>query len=104
MYFKTRTTNGQPSWWLYGNHDEVCAWAGHTFSSIFNAKQAANAFKNGAKAAIYGVFQDAGRGWRWRAWRSNDTVAATEVSFASEPDAQRAADHVRDNAAHATGP
>lgn len=95
---------GKPSWWLYGNNDEMVAWAGETFASMPNATRAAQAFKTGAKTARYEVYLDSGSSWRWRAWRSSDKVAASGESFVSRQSAERAAYNVRDNAGGANGP
>lgn len=105
MYFTVgNNTAGQPTWWLYGNNNEMAAWAGETFDSQYNARRAAENFKAGASTARYEVYQDSGGNWRWRAWRSSDKVAASGESFDSQYNAQRAADNVRDNAGSATGP
>lgn len=105
MYFSTGTnTQGNPSWWLYSDNNEMVAWAGETFASTSNATRAAAAFKLGAETASYDVYEDAGSKWRWRAWRSSDKVAASGESFASRYNAQRAYENVRDNAGSATGP
>lgn len=39
------TKGGDSSWWLYGDNDEMIAWAGETFDSTSNAKRAAESFK-----------------------------------------------------------
>ncbi|MBM7416845.1 MULTISPECIES: DUF1508 domain-containing protein [Nocardiaceae] len=93
---------GQPSWWLYAGNNEKVAWAGETFASLSNARRAAVAFKAGASAASFEVYEDAGTKWRWRAIRGGNKVAASGESFASRSNAQRAADNVRDNARFAT--
>lgn len=98
------TTGGQPSWWLYSSNGQMVAWAGETFASTYNATRAAEAFKVGAKAAYYDVYQDTGAHWRWRATRGGNKVAASGESFYSKYDADRAAANVRDNAGGATGP
>jgi len=105
MYFTVgNTQGGKPSWWLYGANNKMVAWAGETFDSAHNASRAASAFKAGASAARYELYQDAGGQWRWRAWRSSDKVAASGESFDSQSNAERAAVNVRDNAGSATGP
>lgn len=105
MYFSVgNTKGGQPSWWLYGNNNEMVAWAGETFASMSNAERAAHAFKAGAAAAAYDVYKDAGDSWRWRAIRGGNKVAASGESFYSKSNAERAAQNVRDNAGVATGP
>lgn len=103
MYFKVGSSSGGPTWWLYGGNHEMVAWAGESFASDWNAKRAAQSFKEGAKTARYELYEDAGGKWRWRAWRSSDKVAASGESFSSKYSAQRAADNVRDNAGAATG-
>ena len=65
---------------------------------MYNATRAATSFKAGASTARYEVYPDAGDNWRWRAWRSSDRVAASGESFASQYNAQRAAENVRHNA------
>ena len=95
---------GAYSWWLFGDNGLQVGWAGETFATAFNAKRAAEAFKAGAKTARYEIYQDTGNAWRWRAWRSSDKVAASGESFASKPNAERAAANVRDNAGGASGP
>jgi uncharacterized protein len=53
--------------------------------------------------ARYEVYADLSGGYRWRAWRSTDKVAASGESFSSLWAAQAAAENVRDNAGSATG-
>jgi uncharacterized protein YegP (UPF0339 family) len=89
---------GDPSWWLYAGNNEMVAWAGESFASLYNAQRAAAAFKAGAKTARYDIYQDSGGSWRWRAWRSSDKVAASGESFSSKYAAEQAAQRVRDNA------
>lgn len=73
MYFPCwGTKGGAYSWWLYASNREQVAWAGETFASESNANGAATSFKAGAATALYEVYGDAGRKWRWRAWRSSD--------------------------------
>lgn len=98
------TTSGEPSWWLYGDNNEMVAWAGETFANRSNAQRAAESFKAGAATARYEIYEDAAQKWRWRAWRSSDKAASSGEAFASKTDAQRAADNVRHNAGLATGP
>jgi uncharacterized protein YegP (UPF0339 family) len=105
MYFNVgNTQGGKPSWWLYGNNNEMVAWAGETFATEGNATRAAQSFKAGAASARYEVYLDAGGSWRWRAWRSSDKVASSGESFDDKGNAERAAANVRDNAGGATGP
>lgn len=105
MYFRVgNNTAGDPSWWLYGGNNKKVAWAGETFASKSNATRAALAFKAGAKAARYEIYEDAAKKWRWRAWRSSDKVASSGESFYDKAAAQRAADNVRDQAGGADGP
>lgn len=75
------TTDGQPSWWLYGGNNQMVAWAGETFASSYNAKRAAGSFKSGAKTARYEVYQDSGNDWRWRNRRhiTCETTLATPL-------------------------
>ncbi|MFN8046586.1 MAG: hypothetical protein U0Q08_11160 [Dermatophilaceae bacterium] len=94
---------GAATWWLYGNNNEMVAWAGESFASLANARRAASAFKAGARSARYDVYLDAAGAWRWRAWRSSDKVAASGESFSSEYAAQRAAANVSDNAGRYAG-
>ncbi len=98
------TQGGKPSWWLYGENNEMVAWAGETFASQSNARRAASSFKSGAATARYEIYLDSGNQWRWRAWHSSDKVAASGESFSSQHSTQRAADNVRDNAGSADGP
>ena len=32
---------GAATWWLYGGNNEMVAWAGESFASLFNARRAA---------------------------------------------------------------
>ena len=89
---------GRPSWWLYATNNEMVAWAGEAFASLYNAQRAAAAFKAGAKVARYDIYQDSGGAWRWRAWRGSDKVAASGESFSSRYAAEQAAARVRANA------
>ncbi len=105
MRFEVRDTKGgEPSWWLYSGNGQMVAWAGESFASASNAKRSAKAFKAGAEAARYDIYQDAGGHWRWRAWRSSAKVATSGESFASQSNAERAAHNVRDHASGAEGP
>ena len=105
MRFSVRNNSaGQPTWWLYGDNNEIVAWAGESFATTANATRAAEAFKTGARTARYETYTDTGGSWRWRAWRSSDKVASSGEAFSSRSSAQRAADNVRDNAGQATGP
>lgn len=97
-------TAGKPYWRLRSNNSQTVAWSGETFSSEYAVKQAAQAFKAGAKTARYVVYKDSGGKYRWRAWRSSDIVASSGESFYGEWEANRAAENVRDNAGGATGP
>jgi uncharacterized protein len=104
MYFSVgNNTAGEPAWWLYGNHNEMVAWAGETFDSQSNAHRAASDFKTGASSARYEIYQDAGGSWRWRAWCSSDKVAASGESFHDRGNAEAAAANGRANAGTATG-
>jgi len=94
---------GKPSWWLYANNNELVAWAGETFASLYNAERAAGAFKVAAKVARYEVYLDGAGQYRWRAWRSSDKVAASGEAFSSKWAAEVAAANVRDNAGNAGG-
>jgi uncharacterized protein YegP (UPF0339 family) len=105
MYFSVGNNKvGKPSWWLYGNNNEMVAWAGETFGSQSNAQRAASDFKAGASSARYEIYEDAGGSWRWRAWRSSDKVASSGESFDDRDNAERAAFNVRDNAGGVSGP
>lgn len=105
MYFSVGNNKaGKPSWWLYGNNNEMVAWAGETFDSQSNAQRAASDFKAGASSARYEIYEDVGGSWRWRAWRSSDKVASSGESFDDRDNAERAAFNVRDNAGSASGP
>ncbi|WP_442952907.1 YegP family protein [Pedococcus sp. 5OH_020] len=95
---------GQPTWRLYGDNEEMVAWAGESFASRSNATRAAEAFKARAATARFELYADAGQRWRWRAWASSDKVAASGESFDNRSNAQRAADNVQANAGSATGP
>jgi uncharacterized protein YegP (UPF0339 family) len=92
---------GKPSWWLYANNNELVAWAGETFASLYNAHRAAAAFKAAAEVARYEVYVDGAGQYRWRAWRSSDKVAASGEAFSSKWAAEFAAANVRDNAGNA---
>lgn len=94
---------GRATWWLYATNNELVAWAGESFASLFNARRAASAFKAGARSARYEVYLDAGSRWRWRAWRGSDKVAASGEAFSSRAAAQNAANFVRDSAGGASG-
>ena len=61
---------GNPSWWLYAANNKQVAWAGESFTSMSNARRAAESFKAGAKTARYEIYADSGGHYRWRAWRS----------------------------------
>ncbi|SDS83206.1 Uncharacterized conserved protein YegP, UPF0339 family [Nocardioides scoriae] len=91
-------TGGHPSWWLYAANNRLVAWAGESFSTISNARRAAEAFKAGAKSARYEIYSDAGGRYRWRAWRSSDKVASSGEAFSNEQSARRASENVRDHA------
>jgi uncharacterized protein len=96
------TKSGKYSWWLYGANGEMTAWAGQEFTYESGARSAMISFKGAAAIARYEVYKDLGGAYRWRAWRSSDKVAASGESFASEYNAQRAADAVKANASSAS--
>lgn len=103
MYFHIgNTTGGKPSWWLYSENHKQVAWAGETFDSTWNARRAAQAFKDGARTARYEIYLDTGERYRWRAWRSSDKVASSGEAFADKASATRAEENVRDNAGGAS--
>lgn len=83
--FSAGATRGtEHSWWLYAENNEQTAWAGETFPSRTNAVRAAEAFKAGAEAADFEVYEDNGGQWRWRAWRGGNKVASSGEAFASK--------------------
>lgn len=92
----------QPSWWLYGESNEVVAWAGETYPSLTVAEHAADAFRSGATRAKFELYQDRSSQWRWRAWVADQKVASSGEAFLSELAARRAANQVRAHVAHAT--
>jgi hypothetical protein len=50
------TQGGQPSWWLYGAHDELLAWAGRYHVSLAFAHDEAAAFQSAALRAEYQIY------------------------------------------------
>lgn len=91
----------QPSWWLYGERNEVVAWAGDTFPSLRTAENAALSFRSDAARAKFELYQDRSRRWRWRAFLADTKIASSGEAYLSELSARRAANAVRDNVAHA---
>ena len=87
----------------YASKNELAAWAGESFASLYNAQRAADAFKAGSKTARYDIYPDTAGAWRWRAWRGTDKVAALGESFSSRYTAERAGSSVRDNGGGANG-
>ncbi|QEO09345.1 DUF1508 domain-containing protein [Protaetiibacter larvae] len=105
MQFEVKADKGgHYSWWLIASNGQTVAWAGESFASKSNANRAAEAFKVGATAAEYELYENKGGHWSWRAHRGGHIVAVPGESFASKSNAQRAADNVRDKAGEATGP
>jgi uncharacterized protein YegP (UPF0339 family) len=105
MYFRVSDDfGGKPSWWLHSATGQAVAWAGSTFDSFAEARRAAESFKACAEAARYDACAAPGGAWRWRAWRSNEKIAASTDSFGRQLNARRAAATIRDNAGTATGP
>jgi uncharacterized protein YegP (UPF0339 family) len=105
MYFRVSDDlGGKPSWWLHRATGECVAWAGRTFDSFADARLAAESFKTSAESARYDAYAGPGGGWRWRAWRSNEKIAASTDPFSRQLNARRAAAIIRDNAGTATGP
>ncbi len=105
MYFKVGAApSGDYTWRLYGNTNEVAAWAGESFPSLPFATRACKAFKVSAYTARFEIYEGTGAKWRWRAWESSNKVAASGTAFPSKADAERAAENVRRNADEATGP
>lgn len=104
MRFKIENDRGgHPTWWLYASNGQLVAWAGQGFYSLANARRAAAAFAAGAHAARWEVYRDGANAWRWRAWRGSDKVAASGEAFATQSNAVRAANNVRDNVGRAAG-
>lgn len=91
----------QPSWWLYGERNEVVAWAGETYPSLRVAESAALSFRSDAPRAKFELYQDRARRWRWRAFLADTLVASSGEAYLSEIAARRAANTVRDNVAQA---
>jgi hypothetical protein len=50
---------GQTSWWLNGHNNSVVAWAGRTFDSVTDARQAADDFKTWSATAEFEVYEGA---------------------------------------------
>lgn len=97
-------SGGNYRWRLIASNGQKVATSGESFSSESNAKAGATNFKSKAKQWSYEVYADTGGNYRWRVKSSNgQTVASSGESFASQSNAQRAADNVRDNAGSATG-
>lgn len=96
---------GHPRWWLWGGNGQVVAVSGEAFDSTWNATRAAENFKSQARHWNYEVYADRGSEYRWRAKSTNGAIVASSgEAFASQSNARRAADNVRDNAWAATGP
>lgn len=96
--------SGYPTWRLYGDHDELLAWAGGGFRDRGLAHRAAENFKRIASEAQFDVFIDDQGGYRWIAWLGNDNVAGSGDAYARRPLAESAAALVRSSAATAEGP
>jgi uncharacterized protein YegP (UPF0339 family) len=95
---------GQTSWWLHGENNRVVAWAGRTFDSVADAKQAANDFKRWAAAAEFDIYDGARGSWRWRVVRGKQIVAVSANGFTTKQNARRAAENVKTNAPASTEP
>lgn len=91
----------QPSWWLYGDRNEVVAWAGETYPSLRVAENAALTFRSDASRAKFELYQDRARKWRWRAFLADTLIASSGEAYLSELSARRAANAVRDHVADA---
>lgn len=98
-------TGGNYRWRLIAGNGQKVASSGEAFASKSNATRAAEGFKAGAKTYHYETYADASGSYRWRAKAGNgEKVASSGESFASQSNATRAAENVRDNAGSATGP
>jgi uncharacterized protein len=94
---------GQPSWWLIGLNNRVVAWAGRTFDSVTEARQAANCFAICSATADFEIYGEARGSWRWRAWHARQLVAVSANGFTTKQNARRAAESIRANARSAEG-
>jgi uncharacterized protein len=98
-------TGGKPRWRLKAGNGQTIAVSGESFASQSNAVAAAANFKAKASAFTYEIYADAGGHHRWRAKAGNgQNVGSGGEAFASQANAQRAADNVRDHAGAADGP
>lgn len=98
-------SSGKYRWRLKGGNGQTVASSGESFYSESNARASAQNFKTNAKRWTYEVYMDSAGNYRWRAKSGNgQTVAASGESFASQSNAVRAYENVRDNAGNATGP
>lgn len=96
---------GNYRWRLKGGNGQKIASSGESFFSQSNARAAAQNFKANAKLWTYEVYADTAGNYRWRAKSGNgQIVASSGESFASQSNATRAAENVRDNAGGASGP
>jgi len=96
---------GSYRWRLKGGNGQKVASSGESFASQSNARRAAEHFKTNARLWSYEVYADTGGNYRWRAKAGNgQKVASSGESFASQSNATRAYENVRDNAGGATGP
>lgn len=96
---------GHPRWWLRNASDVVMAVSGESFSSHANALNAARNFKEQAAQWRYVSFPGSDGYWYWHAQATNGHIVASGGRrFASQADANAAANAVRVNGGTATGP
>ncbi|MDQ0769368.1 hypothetical protein QF031_002117 [Pseudarthrobacter defluvii] len=105
MIFRVTTgPDGAPSWWLYGAHVELLAWAGRRYVSLEFARTEASAFRLAALRVRYEIYPHPDGGWAWRAIEPVDNyMAYSGTSFVHQAEARRAARHVRRGVSHSTG-
>jgi hypothetical protein len=96
--------NGAPSWWLYGDNEELLAWAGRCYVSLEFAHREASAFQLAALRARYEIYPHPAGGWGWRAVQPIDYYMAYSArNFARQADARRAGRAAKKVASRAPG-
>jgi uncharacterized protein YegP (UPF0339 family) len=96
---------GDLRWRLMAGDGQAVATSGDAYDSESNAKRSAERFKTMAPAWLYEVYAGKVGDYHWRAKAGNGhTMAASQDSFDTTSDAERAAENVKFNAARAAGP
>jgi uncharacterized protein YegP (UPF0339 family) len=97
-------TTGRHRWRLNAANGRIVATSADAYVSATNAKAAAERLRTNTHSYAFVADADQAGNYHWRAYASNgQTIATSAESYASQPNAERAARAARELASSATG-